>query len=232
VNADDKRRLADYFDFGFQLQVDDLVRSSEADVRMGTFIQAAAFMDALALAYSAPGLPKKVKGGDAGKWRRFVDDYFDPVYAPVAAGYDGFRCLLLHNFSASHLLGFTHDEPHRHLQDEGGRLILDRGSFVAAIATAYEAFKRDVLANETQGARVLAWLDRYPPVGFWAPPVRTVPSTAASAASTTAVSFALSATSATGTGPGPLHSLLQRAPDRPHSPRMATSIKQKPRKPK
>ena len=110
MKAADKNRLVAFFDLGFQLQVDDLRRSGQADVRMGTFIQAAAFIDALALAYSAP--PLAVKGGLAGKWRRFVEDYFGPAYAPVAGAYGDFRCLLLHNFSASPALGFTHGEPH------------------------------------------------------------------------------------------------------------------------
>jgi hypothetical protein len=74
-----------------------------------------------------------------------VERYFPPEYAPVAAPYGDFRCLLLHNFSAGQSLGFTHNEPKRHLQVQpDGRLVLDRGSLVAAVAGGFDAFEEEV----------------------------------------------------------------------------------------
>jgi hypothetical protein len=230
MNAEEKRRLADYFDLGFELQRVDLVRSDEADIRMGTFVQAAAFIDALAQANSA-GLPKKaVPGGDSGKWRRFVETFFpSPEYAPVAAEYKGFRCLLVHNFSASSLIGFIHGQPHRHLRREGGGLILDRGSFVAATSEAFDAFRAAALADLTLGKRVLGWLDDYPPIAYWVPPGKpTAPSLggAIDASGTShAGTLSLGSTDAEEgrdlEGEG-----WRRSSDRPH---MAPSVKRKPK---
>jgi hypothetical protein len=219
VDADERRRLTDHFTLGFrELQLRDLQRSDAADIRMGTFIQAAAFIDALALAYSAF---EKVPGGDAGKWGRFVERYFPPEYAPVAAAYVDFRCLLLHNFSAGQSLGFTHNERDRHLEVEGDRLVLDRGSFVAAVTRAFDAFEQDVFADDDLGQRVLRWLDKRPPLGFWVPPLLGAGMAAVNALTGTSLADSenLGAPSS------------QRSPDRPRSqPKMAPSIKQKPKK--
>jgi hypothetical protein len=92
VDPIEKERLTDHFNLGFrELQLLDIQRSDEADIRMGTFIQAAAFIDALSLAYSASDKhPER-------KWKCFMERYFPPEYAPVVAAYGDFRCLLLHN---------------------------------------------------------------------------------------------------------------------------------------
>ena len=160
------------------------MNSDEADIRMGTFVQAAAFIDALALAYSSE---MKVTGKLAGQWSRFVEAYFPADYALIADEYDGLRNKLLHNFSAAPRLAFTHDDEASHLTDSDGRLILDRGSFVAATTTAYASFKTEALTDEALGRRVLNWFDGHPPIAFLTPRSREAPtprlrSVAASAA--------------------------------------------------
>lgn len=172
MDADEKQRLTYHFDYGFrELQLRDIVRSAETDVdiRMGTFIQCAAFIDALALAYSGT-----LKGGSAKKWGRFVKRYFPAEYASVVT-YKGFRCLLLHNFSADLTLGFIHEHPEMHLCPRlgDGRIMLDRGPFVADVAQAFERFQRDVFADDALGQRVLAWLeDGHQPLAFSPPSPR------------------------------------------------------------
>jgi hypothetical protein len=230
VNASDRARLREHFLRGFEeLQVRDLELSDANDVRMGTFVQCAAFIDALALANSA-GLENP--GDPAAKWRRFVERYFPDEYAPVAAAYKGFRCLLLHNFSAAPTLGFTHDEPWRHLRrEEGGRVILDRHLFVCAVINAFKEFRREVLDDDVLAERVGRWFDLYPPVSFWVPPTPPVitgamPGTQAlSGTGWTGTSYGRSETTAPGVGSP------QRSADRPRSkPKVATSIKAKPKR--
>lgn len=161
----DRQRLTDHFALGFrELQVRDIQRSDESDVRMEAFIQCAALIDALALAYSSA---VDDAAGAAEKWRRFVAEYFPPKYAPIADEDKGLRCLLVLDFSAAKRLTFTEDEPQRHLRTENDRLILDRGRFVAEVVRAFEAFEHDVLYDDGDFAEsVLAWLDRNPPVAF------------------------------------------------------------------
>ncbi len=203
---------------------------------MGTFIQCAAFVDALALAYSPYGkLPdgQKVRDGARGMWKRFVDAYFAPDYAPVADAYHGFRSLLLHNFSASEGFGFTHDETGRNLAEEGGRVILNRGSFVEAVEEAFDKFQRDVLADDALGERVLKWLDAHPPVGFWVPVVpHPLMREVAGAHALTGTSFSTTsalALSATGTPPSDPAGWLRSA-DQPRSAPIAAIPKARPKK--
>lgn len=148
MNADERERLVSHFELGFrELLLRDIRLSDKSDVRMGTFIQCASFVDALALAFSPDGLMpdgRAVPGKKRGIWKRFVETYLpQPKYGPVADAYHGFRSLLLHNFSASETLGFTHGEPSRHLQVEGKRVMLNRGSFVSAVGKAFEKFYGD-----------------------------------------------------------------------------------------
>lgn len=232
MTADERQRLNQHLD-GFDLQLVDLVRSDEADVRMGTFVQAAAFIDALARAYTWH-LPKKaIPGGDAGQWRRFVRECFPADHSPLAEQYGGFRCLLLHNFSASPDLAFTSSEPLRHLMREGsGRLVLDRGSFVAATEQAFQTFREKVLADDELAQRVLDWLDQHPTISYWTPD----PSAAAGAVALSGASYAGSRVAAvaamTGVSRGTVPSGvtgMNRSPDRPYA-QMASSVKSKKRK--
>jgi hypothetical protein len=168
LDSNDRQRLTDNFTLGFrELQVRDLQRSDESGLRLGTFIQCAALIDALALSYSH-GVESA--GGEAGQWQRFIAEYFPPKYAPLAAADGGLRCLLANDASsAARTVGFTHDEPNRHLRTENDRLILDRGRFVAEVVRAFGAFERDLLYDDALAERVLAWLDLHPPLAFLAP---------------------------------------------------------------
>jgi hypothetical protein len=209
------------------------------------------FIDALALAYSAPPLKPKVSGG-AAKWKRFVERYFPADYASLADEYDGFRNRLLHNFSACHTFGFTHDEPHRHLRTDGGRVMFNRAEFVADVIRAFDGFERDVLAEDALAERVLAGLDQRPPVGLFVPSrvLRLTPGELIELARA-GTAPTLSTQALTGTGPAislrpvPSASIapprdqsgqiegMERSPDRSRSqPTRARSIKStKPKKP-
>jgi hypothetical protein len=164
VDDHDRQRLNDHFALGFrELQLRDIQRSDESDIRMGTFIQCAALIDELALANS---FNVEDVGDEPEKWRRFVGEYFPPKYAPLADADKGLRCLLVHKASATDTFVFTHDEPQRHLRTENDRLILDRSKFVAEVVRAFVAFEHDVLHDEDALAEgVLAWLDLHPPAG-------------------------------------------------------------------
>lgn len=59
---------------------------------MGTFTLCAAFVDAMALTYSA-GL--KIARNDAGKWSVFMETFFGEAYRALWDSYSDFRCLLL-----------------------------------------------------------------------------------------------------------------------------------------
>lgn len=226
----DEQRLRDYFEQGFRdLQLADIKLANENDVRMGTFQLCAAFLDALALAYSAPPLPAKVKGGKAGKWDRFVADFLpQPKYASLVGTYEGFRCLLLHNFSASRL-AFTHGKARLHLKTHGGRRLLNRESFVADVEAAFEAFYANVQSDERLGDRVVKHLDKFPPIGVWflepdesgPPPVATAAFPPGNFAASEALSASFSTTPIRVEG----GEQWRRAPSDPPSA-MAPSIKQ------
>ena len=174
MDATDRQRLTDHFTLGFrELQLRDLQRSDESDIRVGTFIQCAALVDALALSYS---FEVENAGDEAGKWQRFIAEYFPPKYAPLAAADGGLRSLLSNDSSTAKTIEFTHDEPHRHLRTENDRLILDRSKFVAEVVRAFGAFERDLLYDDALAERVLAWLDRHPPLAFLAPAQATATS--------------------------------------------------------
>jgi hypothetical protein len=90
--AEEAAVVDQHFTIGFRdLFVRDIVQANAGDVRMGTFVLCAAFLDALSLAYSA-GI--RVKGGLGAKWERFVTDYFGPEYALLRTAYDSFRSKL------------------------------------------------------------------------------------------------------------------------------------------
>jgi hypothetical protein len=159
-------RLRGHFEARFRgLQLADIKHANDHDVRMGTFQLCAAFLDALALTYSAP--PPKIKGGDSAKWDTFVHDFFpQPKYASLTGAYGSFRSLLLHNFSASRL-AFIHGHPELHLSTHGELRILNRESFVAEVDEAFERFYAAVMGDADLRARALKHLDKHPPIGVW-----------------------------------------------------------------
>lgn len=157
--TDDK--LARYFEGGSRdLSLRDIKQADASDVRMGTFTLCAAFVDAMALTYSA-GL--KIARNDAGKWSVFMETFFGEAYRALWNSYSDFRCLLLHNFAPSHRLGFTHgpERARLHLQERDGRLLPHRESFVADVERAFDAFYAEVRTDADLQARALAHLDRY-----------------------------------------------------------------------
>jgi hypothetical protein len=133
---------------------------------MGTFILCAAFIDALALAYSA-GV--KVKGGKGGKWDRFVRAYLGEAYEPICASYGNFRSLLLHNYSIRGF-AFTHGTENAPLHlvrvDNRGDVILHRDTFVRDVVQGFRRFAEDVHADAELRKRVFTHFDRYPPIGL------------------------------------------------------------------
>ena len=139
--------------------------ANAGDVRMGTFIIGAAFLDTLSLTDSA-GLPKS--GNVEAKWRRFITAYFGDEYAFLRGAYNSFRSRLLHNYSASGIL-FTHDEEnaHRHCRpDPDGQTWMHRESFVRDVLAALDAFERDVTFDPALRSRVIKHWERYPPMGM------------------------------------------------------------------
>ena len=98
MNDDERIRYDEVFSLGFrELYLEDIERASAGDVRMGTFIMCAAFLDAVSLAYSA-GV--KVPNGPAGKWACFMERYLGERYREIWDSYDDYRDRLLHNYSA------------------------------------------------------------------------------------------------------------------------------------
>jgi hypothetical protein len=161
----EREKLARYFEAGFEeLALRDIRHANENDVRMGTFILCVAFLDSLAIAYSA-GM--KGAGKLADKWRRFIRRYFDERYERVANSYGDFRSLLIHNYSAAGLAFTSRPENARdHLATlSGDVLILHRESFVADVERAYHAFRADVESDGELRARVLRHLEKNPPMG-------------------------------------------------------------------
>ena len=162
VDAADEERVGAYFERGgFRLQLDDLVHSDAMDVRMGTFVQAAALIDALALAYCAD-----VRGlGKSEKWDAFVRDFFpQPKYAVLVGAYSEFRSTLLHKFAVRGF-AFTHGRRHDHLKVQPqGLTLLNRANFVEDVVSAFEAFVARVRAEPELRRRVLRYLDERPPI--------------------------------------------------------------------
>jgi hypothetical protein len=132
---------------------------------MGTFTLCVAFFDALSLTYSAD---RKVKGGKAGKWERFLRDYLGEPYRDLWDSYSNFRSKLLHNYGATGI-AFTHgpDTKHLHLtKTSHGEVILHRESFVADVDAAFTAFYDDVERDDDLRARALKFLEVHPPMGL------------------------------------------------------------------
>lgn len=153
------------FGLGFrQLYLEDILRANAGDVRMGTFVLCAAFLDALSLTYSA-GM--KIASGKAGKWARFMEEYLGRPYEPIWDSYDTYRNKLLHNYSARGI-AFTHapENASLHLQIRQGAVILHRESFVRDVEQAFNGFAADVLADAALRKRALAHLGRNPPMGL------------------------------------------------------------------
>jgi hypothetical protein len=114
--------------------------------------------------------------------------------------------------------GATGTRRRLHLKSNvNGRLILHRGRFVADVIRAFEKFQQDVLSDDALADRVLAWLDRHPPLGFW---VLQMPSVRIAAESISAR--------------GPSHAdatvvsvAYKRSPDRPRSEPKTPTIEHK-----
>jgi hypothetical protein len=156
-----REELRRHFEDSFRdLQLADIKKSVAGDVRMGTFSQCAAFLDALALSFRAP----KNRDG-AACWRQFVREYFpQPKYGCVADLYDGYRNKTLHNFSSENI-AFVHDKSEAHLQrDNHGRLTLNREDFVADVESAFEKFWLDVQRDADLAMRVARHLSIRAPI--------------------------------------------------------------------
>ena len=113
TEEEEQEIVLNHFQIGFRdLYARDLVAANNGDVRMGTFIICAAFLDTLSLTYSA-GLRTSGKSGEV-KWRTFITQYFGDEYAFLRSAYNSFRNRLLHNYSASGIW-FTHGRDNAHL---------------------------------------------------------------------------------------------------------------------
>ena len=155
------------FQIGFRdLYERDITVANDADVRMGTFVLCAAFLDVLSLTYSA-GTKEKGKTAEA-KWTRFVTRYFGQEYAFLRNGYPSFRSNLLHNYSAQGIF-FTHGPDRDHLHcvvDPHGPVWMHRESFVRDVLAALDRFESDALSDEDLRVRVIAHWKRFPPMGL------------------------------------------------------------------
>ncbi len=146
-----------------RLQLADIEQANECGVRIGTFALCAAFIDSLALAYGH----ESGATGDEGKWNVFVGRFFATETRTALRGrYEGFRCMLLHDFSGSGF-AFTHGQPELHLKVKSGLTVLNREDFVAEVEAAFERFRAEVTTNDELGRRVLDWLTLRPPIGAW-----------------------------------------------------------------
>lgn len=165
MDAAEERRFAQ-LDLAFrELYVRDLQHADAGDVRMGTFILCAAFLDALSLTYSA-GI--KVANGKRGKWARFMHDFLGEKYEPIWDSYDTFRNRLLHNYSATGI-AFTHgaEQATLHLGPiQGGGVMLHRETFVRDVVSAFEEFAKAVRADGALRRRVFEHFKKYPPMGL------------------------------------------------------------------
>ena len=144
----------------------DLVAANDGDVRMGTFILCAAFLDTLSLSYSA-GVRTKGRTGEA-KWNRYVTAYFDDRYVFLRTAYDAFRNRLLHNYSARGIL-FTHGEGNEHVHcrlEPDGQVWMHRESFVRDVLIALDAFESDVMSDPELRSRVINHWLQFPPMGL------------------------------------------------------------------
>lgn len=165
MTSEERAAVEQHIGFGFrELYVRDIQHADRGDVRMGTFVLCAAFLDALSLAYSA-GV--KVPGGLAGKWTRFIERYFGPEYAFLRPAYGGFRSKLLHNYSARGI-AFTHGDQQAHLHlwrdPATGLPLLHRESFVRDVVAAFDAFEAEVYADADLRGRVLAHFNVFPTI--------------------------------------------------------------------
>jgi hypothetical protein len=164
MNSQDAETLDRYIDDGFRrLHLADIEQANECGVRLGTFALCAAFIDSLALAYGH----ESGATGDEGKWNVFVGRFFAPETRTALRGrYEGFRCILLHDFSASGF-AFAHGRSELHLKVKDGLTVVNREDFVVEVEAAFERFRTEVSANDELRERVLEWLTLDPPIGPW-----------------------------------------------------------------
>lgn len=155
---DGRERLRRYFEEGFRdLFLTEVRDANDRDLKMGTFLLAAAFTDALAITHAGKttNLTKN--------WERFVKRYFpQPKYAILATLYGEFRSRSLHNFSSPRI-SFIHNHAELHLPT-ADPIILNRENFVADVENAFHAFYRDVQNQPSLATTVLAFLDKCPPL--------------------------------------------------------------------
>jgi hypothetical protein len=156
-----------HFQIGLRdLYARDIVAANDGDVRMGTFVLCAAFLDVLSLTYSA-GVRVKGKTAEA-KWSLFVSRFFGNEYAFLRAAYNSFRNRLLHNYSAAGIL-FTHEDGHEHLHcktEPDGQVWMHRESFVHDVLRALDAFETEVTTDSELRGRVLKHWEQFPPMGL------------------------------------------------------------------
>jgi hypothetical protein len=164
MNSQDAETLDRYIEDGFRrLHLADIERANECGVRMGTFALCAAFIDSLALAYGHGSGAT----GDEGKWNVFVGRFFSTETRTALRGrYEGFKSILLHDFSASGF-AFTHEQPEFHLRVKNGLTVLNREDFVGEVEAAFERFRAEVATNDELRGRALEWLTVQPPIGAW-----------------------------------------------------------------
>jgi hypothetical protein len=160
IGPDDagRERLRRYFEEGFRdLYLTELRDASDRDLKMGTFLLAVAFTDALAIAHA--GRDKGLEGN----WKRFVMRYFpQPEYEGLAEIYHPLRSRVLHNFSSPRV-NFIHNSPEHHMPS-ARPIILNREDFVADVENAFHAFYADVQEQPNLATTVLAFLDTHQPL--------------------------------------------------------------------
>lgn len=194
IGPDDagRERLRRYFEDGFRdLYLTELRDANDRDLKMGTFLLAVAFTDALAIAHAG-----KDRGLE-GNWRRFVMRYFpQPDYEGVAEIYHPIRSRVLHNFSSPRV-SFTHNSPGYHMPS-ARPIILNRENFVADVERAFHLFYADVQEHPSLAKTVLAFLDTHQPLTV--KPIELPSRDEAPAALRTVIRGATAAKSITGNG--------------------------------
>ena len=125
----DVARTIEWFSRIYLAGIPALLRSN--DTAFLSFLCVVAATDALAgYRYTDP------KVGD--RFRKFIENYFPPVYKPHAHNLYLLRCRLLHNFSPAHF-SLTHAAPGSHLKVSSiGDTVLSDGEFFSDMKSAAE----------------------------------------------------------------------------------------------
>ncbi|MGD0767469.1 MAG: hypothetical protein ABSB42_04515 [Tepidisphaeraceae bacterium] len=138
----------DAFLFGWGFK--DIGRASKGGSKLGAFILAACFIDAMA-GFSAGINRSESKHGSTKRFVEFVAKYL-PQYNATKI-WEDLRCGLVHAYAEGGSYSFTASNPRVHGMSNGGKVVLNLEDFLSDVECAYSQLRADILADKNEAFR-------------------------------------------------------------------------------